>query len=115
MNVYDSANALANEIRRCEEVRDYARLKDLAEGDETNRALLGEYRRLQMKLQLTAAGGQQPDADDMQRFQQIASLLYMNNDVQAYMMAELRLQKLLADVFKIISDASGMKMDLPSE
>lgn len=113
MNVYDSANALANEIRRSDEVCEYRRLKEIAEGDETNRALLAEYRRLQIKLQLQAAGGGAAQSEEMQRFQQIASLLYMNGDVQAYLMAEMRLQKMLADVFKTISEASGMSIDLP--
>lgn len=115
MNIYDSANALANELRQCEEVREYARLKEIAEADETNRRLIEESRKLQVKLQLQAAGGGQPDPDDMQRFQQIMSLLYMNNDVQAYMLAEVRLQKMMADLFKIITDACGMDMGIPGE
>ena len=102
MNIYDSANALANELRQCEEVREYARLKEAAEADETNRKLIEESRR-------------QHDPEEMQRFQQIMSLLYMNNDVQAYMLAEVRLQKLMADLFKTITDACGMDIGIPGE
>ena len=115
MNVYDSANALANELRQCDEVREYARLKEVAEADETNRRLLAEFRKMHMKMQLQAASGGQADAEEMQRFQQIASLLYMNNDVQAYMLAEMRLQKLMADIFKSVTDACGMDMGIPGE
>lgn len=115
MNVYDSANALANDLRQCDEVREYARLKEIAEADETNRRLLAEFRRLQMKIQLQAASGASADSEEMQRFQQIASLLYMNNDVQAYLLAEMRLQKLMADIFKTITDACGMDMGVPGE
>ena len=46
MNVYDNANALANELRQCDEVREYARLKEVAEADETNRRLLAEFRKM---------------------------------------------------------------------
>ena len=115
MNIYDSANALANEIRQCGEVREYARLKEIAEADETNRKLIEESRKLQVKLQMQSAGGGQPNSDDMQRFQQIMSLLYMNDDVQAYMLAEIRLQKMMADLFKTIIDACGMDMNIPGE
>lgn len=115
MNVYDSANALANDLRQCDEVREYARLKEIAEADETNRRLLAEFRRLQMRIQLQAASGASADSEEMQRFQQIASLLYMNNDVQAYLLAEMRLQKLMADIFKSITDACGMDMGVPGE
>lgn len=115
MNVYDSANALANDLRQCDEVREYARLKEIAEADETNRRLLAEFRRLQMRIQLQTASGSAADSEEMQRFQQIASLLYMNNDVQTYLLAEMRLQKLMADIFKAVTDACGMDMGVPGE
>ncbi len=112
MNVYDIAHELARAIRESDETRDAARLKEIAEADDTNRALLAEYKRLQTALQLQAMGGPAVGEDDTRRFQQIASLLYMNGDVQAYLMAEMRVQKLLADVFKIISEAGGINMDM---
>ncbi len=112
MNVYDIAHTLAQAIRESDEVKDAASFRRVAEADDTNRALLTEYKRLQAALQMQAMGGPQVAPEDMQRFQQIASLLYMNNDVQAYLMAEMRQQKLLADVFKIISEAGGINMDM---
>ncbi|MDL2318699.1 YlbF family regulator [Eubacteriales bacterium OttesenSCG-928-A19] len=113
MSIYDSAHELARVIRESDEAREAVRLREIAEADDTNRALLAEYRRLQVALQVQAMGGTQAEPDDMQRFSQISSLLYMNNDVQAYLLAEMRLQRVMADVFKIISEASGMSMELP--
>lgn len=112
MTVYDSAHALAQAIRESDEAQAYRRLKDIAEGDETNRALLGEYKRLQMALQMQAMGGAQVSPEDTQRFSQIGSLLYMNQDVQAFLMAEMSLQRMMADVFKIITEAGGLNMDM---
>lgn len=112
MNLYDSAHTLARAIRESEEVRECARLKEIAEADETNRTLLGEYKRLQVALQVQAMGGAQAGEDDMRRFQQISSLLYMNSDVQAYLLAEMRLQRMMADVFQIITEASGLNLDM---
>lgn len=112
MTVYDGAHELARAIRESEEARECARLRALAEADDTNRALLSEYKRLQAALQVQAMGGNKVEDSEVQRFQQIASLLYMNSDVQAYLMAEMRMQKMLADVFKIISEAAGINMDM---
>lgn len=111
MGIYDSANRLAQEIRESEEVREVRRLRQIAEADDTNRALLEEYRRLQLALQMQAMGGPSAGDDAMDRFSKISSLLYMNQDVQAYLMAEMRMQKLMADVLKIISEAAGMNLD----
>lgn len=112
MDVYDGAHNFARSIRESEEAREYMRLKAVAEEDDTNRALLAEYKRLQMALQLQTMSGETPDQEEMQRFSQISSLLFMNSDVQAYLLAEMRLQKMMADVFKIISEAAGLNMDM---
>lgn len=112
MDVYDSAHSLARVIRDSEEARDYKQLKEVAEADETNRALLAEYKRLQMALQLQTMSGETPQGEDMQRFSQISSLLFMNSDVQAFLLAEMRLQKMMGDVFKIVSEAAGLNMDM---
>ena len=114
VNIYDTANRLAGEIRNSEECSELARLREAAYADETNRALLKEYKRLQLQLQMsmTGAAGQMPD-EEMKRFQQLASLLYMNPDVQAYLLAEMQMQKTLADVFKILTEAAGIRFDMP--
>ena len=89
-------------------------LRARAYADGTNRVLLEEYKRLQVRLQMSMAGaaGEMP-TEDMQRFQQLATLLYMNSDVQAYLMAEMQMQKTLADVFRILTEAAGITFDMP--
>ena len=114
MNIYDTAHALAGEIKNSDECRRLRELRERAYADDTNRVLLEEYKRLQVKLQMSMAGaaGQMP-GEDMKRFQQLAYLLYMNSDVQAYLLAEMQMQKTLADVFKILTEAAGVNFDLP--
>lgn len=114
MNIYDTAHRLAGEISRSDECVRLRELRERAYSDNTNRVLLDEYKRLQVQLQMSMVGaaGQMPN-EDMQRFQQLASLLYMNSDVQAYLMAEMQMQKTLADVFKILTEAAGITFDLP--
>ena len=114
MNIYDAAHRLASEIRQSEEAARLRELRERAMSDETNRLLLEEYKRLQVRLQMSMVGaaGEMP-GEDMQRFQQLAALLYMNSDVQAYLMAEMQMQKTLADVFKILTEAAGITFDMP--
>ena len=114
MNIYDTAHKLAEEIKRSDECVQLAELRERAY--ETNRLLLEEYKRLQVQLQMSMVGaaGEMP-SEDMQRFQQLASLLYMNSDVQAYLMAEMQMQKTLADIFKILTEAAGIRFDVPDK
>ena len=112
MNVYDQAHALARALKDSEEYREYMRLKEIAYEDSTNSALLDEYKRLQFQLQAKMASGEQLPEDDMQRLSQIAMLLQMNKDAGDYLVAEFRYQRLMADVFRILADVSGISPDM---
>ena len=81
--------------------------------DETTAALIREYRKLQMKLQMAAAGGQTPDAEDMQRFSGISTLLFSKQEVSNYLLAEMRLQQALADIFRIVTEAADLDISIP--
>jgi len=110
---YSTAHRLAQEIRQSEEYQTYHGLKDTVMADETTAALIKEYKKLQVKLQMGAVAGHQPDGEDMQRFQGITSLLFTNPDVSRYMLAEMRLQQTVADIFKIVNEAAGLDLGLP--
>lgn len=112
MNVYDQAHALAASMKQSEEFKEYSRLKELAYDDSTNKELLDAYKRLQYKTQARMAAGESLDEADFQRMQQIASLLQYNPDASAYLMAEFRFQKLLADIYKILADVAGIDLDM---
>ena len=110
-NVYDTANQLARELKETEEYREYHRLREIAYDDSTNKALLDELKRLQFKMQAKAASGGKPEDEDMQKLMRISSLLQMNSDASAYIVAEFRFQKLIADIYKILGDVAGIDID----
>ena len=110
---YDTAHRLAADIRQSEEYQTYHRLKDDVMADETVAALIREYKKLQLALQMTAMSGQQPDSDDMQRFSGISALLFGKPEVSQYLLAEMRLQQAMADIFKILTDAADLDVQLP--
>ena len=110
MQIYDEANALARAIRESEDCRAYRQLRQEIENDETARALLHDYKKLQMQLQLAAVAGAEVSNDDTQRFQQIGALLFAGENTSRFLLLEMRLQQTMADVFKTLSDAAGLDM-----
>ena len=110
---YSAAYRLADEIRNSEEYKTYHGLKDTVMGDETIAALIREYRRLQMKLQMNAMAGGQNDPEEMQRFTALAGLLFAKPEVNAFLLAEIRLQQTMADIMKIVTEATGLDIQLP--
>lgn len=112
MNPYDQAHALARALKDSEEYREFARLKEIAYDDGTNRALLDEYKKLQFRLQAKMAAGESLPQEDAQRLTQIGALLQFNPDVSAFLLAEFRFQRLLSDIFKILADVAGVDLDM---
>ena len=58
------------------------------------------------------ASGTPMDENDIKRMQQIANLLQFNADASAFLMAEFRFQKMLADIYKILGDVAGIDLDM---
>ena len=111
---YTGAYRLAEEIRASEEYQTYHRLKESVMAEETQAALIREYRKLQVGLQMRALSGQTPDGEDMQRFSGISGLLFGKPEVRDFLLAEMRLQQALADIFKIVTEAADVEMGFPA-
>jgi len=110
---YSSTYRLAQDIRDSEEYKTYHELKESVMADETTAALIKEYRKLQMTLQMTAVSGQSADAEIMQRFSGISALLFSKQEVSNFLMAEMRLQQAMADIFKIVTEAADVDLSIP--
>ena len=110
---YSSTYKLAQDIRDSEEYKTYHELKDSVMNDETTAALIKEYRKLQMMLQMSAVTGQSADAEIMQRFSGLSTLLFSKQEVSDYLMAEMRLQQMMADIFKIVTEAADVDVAIP--
>ena len=110
---YSSTYKLAQDIRDSEEYRTYHELKESVTADETTAALIAEYRKLQITLQMSAVSGQSADAEEMQRFSGISTLLFSKQEVSQFLMAEMRLQQAMADIFKIVTEAADVEMSIP--
>ena len=113
MQVYDEANRLADAIRQSDLCREYRQLKEEIDGNETNRALIKEYKKLQMQLQLAAMTGAPTSDADAQRFQQIGALLFAQPVTSQFLLCEMRVQQMMADVYKILGEAAGIDLEMP--
>lgn len=110
---YSAAYRLADEIRQSEEYRTYHELKNSVMADETLAALIREYRRMQVSIQMNMMAGQQNDPEEMQRFNTLSSLLFAKPEVSQFLLAEMRLQQAMADIMKIVTEATGLDIQLP--
>ncbi len=112
MNPYDIAHNLARALKESEEYIEWQSLKQEAYADDTNKALLDEYKKLQMRMQIQAASGQKPDGEEMEKLQKLSGLLQFNPAASRFILAEFRFQKLLADIYKILGEVAELDIDM---
>ena len=113
MQAMEAAKALAAAIQESPEYREFKQFKEEVNGDAGIKALVDEYKRLQTAMQMRVLSGQSMEGDDAQRFQSLGMLLFADSRTSGYLMAEMRLQKMMAGIFETLTRAAGMEIPLP--
>ena len=102
--VYDTAKLLASEMKNSVEYREYEKAKARAMENNTTRALIDEYNKLQIQAQAAMISGDR-ESESLKKLQKIGELLQFDADASAYLMAEFRLKRMVGDVYKILAEA----------
>ena len=111
--IEQATRRLLDAIRDSEEYIAYQALKEAVMSDSTSRVLLAEYQKVQTMLQMAAISGKDADEAAVQRFSQLSGLLFTNNEVAQYLLAQLRVQKLTGEICQQMMDAAGLELQLP--
>ena len=113
MQAMEAAKALAEAIQESPEYREYARWKAEIDADAGIRTLVNEYKKLQTAMQMRLLAGQSMDGEDAQRIQSLNVLLFADQRTSGYLMAEMRLQRMMGEIFETLTRAAGMEIPLP--
>lgn len=113
LSVRAATELLAQAIQNSEEYKQYITLRDAVMANEANRALLKEYQRTQTRLQMAAAAGASAEEADVERFNRMTPLLYMNGEVSQYLVAQMRLTQMAGEVFQRVTQAAELELELP--
>ncbi len=114
MGVWDKVALLSDEIKHSDEYKAFKQAEDYAFEDETSKALLKEFNRLQTQLQMVAVAGREMKEEDVSRFQKMSSLLYATPQTSAYLLAQMRMQKFMAEIFSQLSKEAGLPIEVPN-
>ena len=91
MQVYDTANRLAQEIRDSEEFKLYKKIED--------------FEKLRYEVQLMAYAGEAKDEEKNKKLEEMYMTLVENKDIKEYFDLEVKFNIMIADVNKIIAEA----------
>lgn len=105
MNVYDTANKLAQELRTSEEYLSYKKIKEELNQNAEVKSKIREFEEKRYEVQLEALKGEEQEKTKLEEMQKIYVELMQNDIAKRYFEIELKFNVLLADVNKIIGEA----------
>ncbi|HWR21925.1 MAG TPA: YlbF family regulator [Feifaniaceae bacterium] len=104
MAITQAARALADELRQSEEYLNYISAREKAMQNDSIRGFYKEYKRLQIQAQADAMAGRQ-SKETLRQLQHIGEFLQFDPDASEFLMAEYRLNGLLAGVYRLLAEA----------
>ncbi len=105
MNVYDTANKLAYELKNSEEYKAYKQAKDKVMQDPEKKSKIEEFEKIRYDAQVLAIKKGEGDSEKMQKLQELYSILINNKEIKEYFDLEIKFNVMVADVNKIIAEA----------
>lgn len=105
MNVYDTANKLAKELRTSEEYLDYKKIREELDKNQEVKAKIREFEEKRYAVQLEALKGEEQEKQKLGEMQKIYAELMSDELARTYFEVELKFNVLLADVNKIIAES----------
>ncbi len=105
MQVYDTANRLAQEIRESNEYKEYKKLKDEIHNNPEKKQKVEEFEKLRYEVQLMEYTGEKKDEEKNKKLEEMYATLVQNKDIKEYFDLEVKFNIMIADVNKIIAEA----------
>ena len=105
MNVYDTANQLAQEIQQSEEYMTYKMAKEAINLNYELKSKIDEFEKARYEAQIVAIQTGKDDENKMKHVQELYGELIQNQEASKYFDAEMKFNILIADINKIIGEA----------
>ena len=105
MNIYDTANRLAQEIKQSEEYINYKMAKQTINLNNDLKNKIQEFEMARYDAQITQMQTGKEDQEKMQKMKDLYAELITIDDAKKYFEAETKFNIVIADVNRIIGEA----------
>ena len=105
MNVYDTANKLAYEMKNSDEYKKYKEAKDAIMQNPEMKAKIEEFEKIRYDAQVLAIQKGEGDSEKMQKLQELYTILVENKEIKEFFDLEIKFNVMVSDVNKIIAEA----------
>jgi cell fate (sporulation/competence/biofilm development) regulator YlbF (YheA/YmcA/DUF963 family) len=105
MNVYDTANRLANEIRESVEYKEYKKAKEEITTNPESKNKVNDFEKLRYEVQLLDYQGKGEDTEKTKKLQEMYEILIKDKQIKEYFDLEVKFNVMIADINKIIAES----------
>ena len=105
MNIYDTANKLAQEIKQSEEYVTYKMAKETINLNYNLKKQIEEFEKARYDAQIVALQTGKNDEEKLKKVQELYGELIQNQEASKYFDAEVKFNVMIADINKIIGEA----------
>ncbi len=105
MNVYDTANRLASEIKQSEEYANYKMAKQALDLNINLKEKMMEFEKARYEVQLEMMQTGKQNEEKYKKMQELYAKLIENEEAKRFFEAETKFNIVIADVNKIIGEA----------
>lgn len=105
MNVYDTANRLAQEIRTSAEYMEYKKAKEALNSNAELKQKVDEFEKIRYDVQILGMQGKEVDEEKNRKLQELYTILIQNKEIKEYFDLEVKFNVMLADINKIIAES----------
>lgn len=105
MNVYDTTNKLASEIKTSEEYKQYKTAKENINNNPDLKQKINEFEKLRYEVQVLALQGKEAGEEKNKKLQEMYTILIEEKEIKEYFDLEVKFNVMIADINKIIAEA----------
>lgn len=105
MNIYDTANKLASEIKSSEEYANYKMAREVLNLKPELKEEISKFEQARYEVQIEQMQTGKINEEKMKNMQELYSRIIEIDEIKKYFDAEIKFNVILADVNKIIGDA----------
>lgn len=105
MNVYDTANRLASEIRTSEEYQKFSEVKKKINENLELKKKVEDFEKLRYDVQVLTIQGKEVDEEKNKKLQEMYAILIEEKEIKEYFDLEIKFNIMIADVNKIIAES----------
>ncbi len=111
-NIYDTANKLAEEIRKSQEFIEYRDARKAVLANPDLQSKIEDFEKIRYDVQVLTLEKGEADPKKMEKLQEMYTILVENKDIKEYFDLEVKFNVMVADINKIIAESMQEIFDI---